>query len=338
MTKLRLYTCCLIGLICSIFPSYGQIDSCIVKLQRADQRFNNGFFDEAILILNDVRSNCQLSKSDAITSRKLLILSYLDIDELEKAEGAASEIMKLNPNYVPDKLRDRADYISIFSKYKPTPILSIGAFIGTNSSQISTLNTYSVLYDDNTPGLANYNSQLGFQIGINAQYRIYNSLWVELGAQFRSSTYLNSLFYIENSTVNYSETITHFDFPLQAKYYFFSGRIKPFTYGGLQVSVLNSALGELTRDEFIDIVDRKIQRNSFMLGYFGGLGISYNVKSVNFELGSRYVYYPDQFNKEGTRYENLSSVFKYYYIDNDFRMDLFEIIFSIKYSIKYKNL
>lgn len=338
MTKLKLYICCLIGFLFSTLSSYGQIDSCITKLQTADQKFNDGFFDDAILILNGVIGNCNLSKADEITSRKLLILAYLDIDELEQAEESASKIMKLNPNYLPDKLRDRADYISIFSKYKPTPVFSLGAHVGTNSSQLTTIKTYSILYDNDTPGLANYQSQLGFQVGVNAQQRVYKSFWIELGAQFRSSTYLNTLFYIENSTVNYSEKISYFDFPIQAKYYFLTNRFKPFVYGGLQASVLNSALGELTRDEFIDIVNRKVQRNSFSVGYFGGFGISYMFKSLNFELGSRYVYYPDQLNKAGTRYENLSSVFKYYYIDNDFRMDLFELVFSVKYSIKYKNL
>lgn len=338
MNYQKLYISFFIALICSVFPVNGQIDPCITKLQSADQKYEAGLFDEAILILKDVLANCNLSKNDKFTAHRILLLANLDIDELENAENSANTIMKLNPNYEPDKLRERADYIAIFSKYKPTPIFNIGIQFGLNSNQINTIKTYSILYDNDAEELANYESQLGFQVGLNAQYKMYKSFWIELGGQFRSSTYLNTLFNIENTTINYSETLNYLDFPLSGKYYFLSSKFRPFISLGIQASFLNSALGELSREEFSDIVNRKIQRNQFNLGYFGGLGLSYTSKSLNYQLGARYVAFPGQLNKSGTRYENISTVFKYYYIDNDFGMNLFEVFLSVGYSIKYKNL
>lgn len=317
--------------------AFAQTDPCISNLRDADQRYEEGWFDESIQLLKSTLKDCKLSKDDQFVAYRMLVLAYLDTDQLEEAENSAAEIMRIQPNYETDKLRDRSDYISVFSKFKATPVFMLGFQSGVNWGQLKASESYSIV-SDNGSNQENYDPQAGFQIGLNAEYRIYKSFWVNMGLQFRKSTYTNTLFNVGGTTINYLEDLNYFDVPLGLKYSPLSSRLKPYAEVGGQLSILNSAFGELSRDNVKDIVDRKIQREEFSLGYFIGIGAQYSIKSFYLQAGIKQIILPSNLNKEGTRYENISSVFKYYYLDNDFTMNLFQVNLSIYYTLHYKNL
>ena len=321
-----------------LFQSIGQTDPCITKLTDAGSMITDGRYDEAISILNQALADCNYSKDDRIEANKALIKAYLEIDNLEKAEAGAAEIMRINPNYKPDKLRDSPEMIALFEKYKPTPILRVGLIGGINNSILHASNTYSVVSDDDTPGLANYSAKLGFQIGVLAEYRLYKDLWLNTGFTFRKVQYENEVPNVEGRTIFYSEELNYFDVPLGARYYFLKGRLNPYLGAGAKFSFLSSALGELSRDDVSDIVDRNSQRNSFQMGYMAEAGFSYSLQTISVQLGFQYVNSPDDLNKEGTRYNNLPSIFQYYYLDNDFTLDHYRINVAFIYNIKYRNI
>lgn len=315
-----------------------QTDPCITQMKDAGTMIEEGRYDEAIALLKTTLSDCNLSNGDKVEANKALIIAYLAIDDLESADATAAEVMKINPNYRSDKLRDPAEMIALFEKYRPIPVFTVGVKGGANTSIIETLNTYSVVSDDDSPGLDNYESKTGFQVGLFAEYRAWKNLWIQLDGMFRQSGYSIDVPNVEGRTISYNEDLNYFDIGLSAKYYFLQGNLKPYLQGGASFSLLNTALGELSRDDISDIVDRKIQRNDNLFGVFGELGVSYAIQNLTIGLGARYTYIDEQVNKEGTRYENLPSIFQYYYVDNDFRMDNVQFTISAHYNLFFKNV
>jgi opacity protein-like surface antigen len=314
-----------------------QTDSCIIKLKNANTGFEQGDYDGTIKLLRSTLSECNLDKSDKIQANKLLIMSYLKVDNLEEADKTAAEIMKIDPYFKPDKFKDDPKLSTLFEKYKPTPMFKIGISGGINFSKTDAVKTFSIVHADDATGLAKYNNKLGFQLGASAEYRAYKDLWVELGFQYRQSKYEHILDSVESTTINYSEKLSCFDVPLSAKYYFLNGSIHPFVEGGVDFSFLSSAISTTTRDDLKDLVDRADSRNKFMAGYFGGAGVVYTIKGLQLFADLRYIYFPDNINKEGTRYSDPVNVFKYYYIDDDFRMDNFQVNVGVSYVLSYKN-
>ena len=318
--------------------SNAQTDPCATNLKDATLKTEQGWYDEAIGIVTVTLENCDLSKNDKIQANKLLIVNYFAIDNIEAAEAAASAIMKINPNYEADKLRDPTEVVLLFEKYKPEPQFRAVVSGGFNSPMVSASKTYSVVADNNSPGLDNYKGELGFQIAVGGEYRIYKELWIQGVLQFRKTSYAIDVPNIEGRTVSYEEDLSYLEIPLLAKYYFLKSNLQPYVQLGANFSYLNSALGELTRDDVNDIVNREPQRNNFYVGLIGGLGLSYTAKGFGFQLGVNYLYNPKNVNREGTRYDNLNTVFKYYYVDNDFTMDDLQINVGVTYALKYKNV
>jgi hypothetical protein len=333
--KILLFTFCLL---CSFTErTLAQTDSCITHLKDASADYDEGNSDQAILLLKNVLRNCELVKADRIQANKLLILCYLSIDNLEEADKAAENIIKIDPNYAPDKFKDDQGLINIFKKYKAQPVFSIGVSGGINKPYVKTVKQYSVVFPDGQAP-ETYKTQTGFQLGIQAEHRVYRSLWAELGFIYRSSTYQNTLYNVDGTTVNYSEKLTYFDVPLSAKYYFSFNRLKPFVQAGIYLSLLSNAQSTTTRNDQKDIVDRTSMRNISDIGYFGGLGLGYTIKSFMLFANARYIYFPGDVNKTGTRYSDPVNLFKYYFIDNDFRLNNLQFNAGASLMLKYRNV
>lgn len=328
----------IIGFAMISFFANAQTDPCLTYLKDANLKSEQGWYDQAIELAQKSLKDCDLDKSDKISAYRLLIQNYIEIDNLEEAAKAVSEIMKLNPNYEADKLVDSPEIIQLFERYKPTAVLTGTFYGGLNYSSAKASKTYSVVTDNDTEGLDNYQNVTGFQIGLGIEYKVFNSLWLESGIQYRNSAYKIQIPNVEGRTVSYQEDLNYLDLPLNVKYYFFKGTIKPFVKVGINLSFLNSALGNLSRDEVSDIVNRISQRNSFNLGYDLGMGLSYKKKGLGVQLAINYLVNPNNLNKDGTRYENLDLIFKYYYLDNDFVLNNFQVNLGISYDLVFKNV
>lgn len=317
---------------------YAQNNPCISGLRDANQLTEKGKYDEAILVVKNILENCDQSKNDKIQSYKLLIINYLAIDNIEGAEILASTILKISPNYEPDKLRDEPEYIALFQKYKPTIVLKGIVLGGINFSQAKASKTYSIVANNNSDELDNYYSITGFQIALGVEYRLFNSLWIQPCFMYRNSGYAIDIPNVQGRTIKYKENINYLDIPISAKYYLSKNNLHPFVQAGVNFSFINSSLGELSRDEISDIYNRKPQRNEFHIGYFGGVGLAYEFKGWSIQAGFNYMLDPLNLNKEGTRYDNSDAVFKYYYLDNDFTINNVNVYLGLTYALAYKNV
>ncbi len=317
---------------------FAQNSICLSGIKDASLLTEKGKYDESIVLAKEILAKCDLSKNDKIVAYKILLINYLAIDNLEEADLVANLVLKINPNYEPDRLRDEPELIALFQKYKPTIYLKGAIFSGLNYSSAKASQTYSIVANNNTSGLDNYSNITGFQMAIGAEYKVIKSLWIQSCFIYRSSGYSINIPNVQGRTINYKEELTSFDFPITAKYYFLNRKIQPFVQAGFNFSFMNSALGELSRDDISDIIDRKPQRNEFYAGYTAGFGLSYLFKDWSIQAGTNYSLNPQNVNKEGTRYDNSDAIFKYYYLDNDFTLNNINVYVGITYALAYKNV
>ncbi|MFT5513237.1 MAG: hypothetical protein ACI8SE_001643 [Bacteroidia bacterium] len=317
---------------------FSQIDPCVTYIRDANEKYQEGWYDEAIVKVKKSLSDCPLTKTEKIEAYKLLTLNYIAIDKIEEAEASVAAIMKINPNYEADKLDDPAEVIALYQKYKPIPYLKVLVMGGLNVTSVQANKLHSVTQHQNLNDLDNYTRTPRFQFGVALEYKTYKSFWLQTGLLYRAVSYTNQLLNVQERTISYTEDIGYFDIPFVVKHYFLQDRFRPFAQAGLNLSFLNSALGELSRDNISDIVDRKSQRKSLYTGYSVGVGASYKVKDFSFQAAVTYLKTPANFNKAGTRYDNLDLVFKYYYLDNDFAMDNLQFNLGISYNLGYKNV
>jgi hypothetical protein len=329
-------------LLCTVFcmsnpGAFAQTDTCVTHLKDASNNYDQGNFDAAIVLLKNTVEHCSLDKADKIQAYKLLIMCYLSVDNLEAADKAAGHIMKINPNYTPDKFKDDPKLIALFKKFRPEPNFAIGISAGINIPFEHTVHAYSVVYPDGQ-ALESYKTKTGFQLGLQMERRAYKDLWVQAGFSFRSSAYQHTLFNVDSSDIHYSEKLTYLDFPLSLKYYFPAHRVMPYLQAGVYFSFLSNALSTTTREDQKDIINRTALRNTSDIGYFGCAGLGYNVKSFMLFFDVRYIVFPDDVNKAGTRYNDQVNLFKYYYLDNDFKLDNMQFNIGASYILSYKNV
>jgi opacity protein-like surface antigen len=160
---------------------------------------------------------------------------------------------------------------------------------------------------------------------------------VEAGYQFRNSTFKHTLDSVEGTTVNYSEKLSYNEIPVSLKYCYPIKSISPYIEAGATFSFLSQALSTTTRDDQKDLINRTDYRNTNKVGWFGGIGVGYKFSGVEVFAGARYTKFSKNLNKEGTRYTDLVNVFKYYYIDDDFKLDNLQVNIGASLILAYKN-
>lgn len=330
----------LIALILTVWAmnAVAQSDPCINYLKDAQQRADEGKYDEGISLIKKAIAECDFSKNDLIEANKLLILYYLQTDFLEEAEASAARIMRLSPNYEPNNLRDPIELVRIFRKYKPTPVFNLALVGGVNSSRVEVLNSYSVLtgseYEDRTI----YSGQYGWQLGLSVEKRVWSNLWLLANAQYRTSNYEAYIDSLQGQRIDYREELGFFDLGLSARYYVGNWQLQPFVEIGGQYTLLTSALGELTREGQSDLVNRLPQRNTSFPSYYYGGGLAYSKKGISIRLGVQLHDYDRNIVNPDRRFDNLDVIFRYFYLDNDFVMNHLQFNLGIAYTLRYRNL
>ncbi len=315
-----------------------QSDPCIATLKDAQTRADQGWYDEAISMLNTALTDCKFSREDEIEARKLLIIHYLQIDYLEEADASAARIMKLSPNFEPDRLRDPIQLVKIFRKYKPAPVLNIAITGGVNFSQIELLQAYSIIPGPEITDRTTYNGLNGWQIGLKVEKKVWSQFWIIASTQFRNSAYEAQKDSVQDQRISYNEQLSFVDFAITGRYYIGNWPLQPFAEIGGQYTLLNSALGELSRPGTTDLVNRLEQRNRNFSSYHWGGGLAYTKKGISIRLGVQVHTFSKNLVNPETRFDNLDVIFKYFYLDNDIVMNHLQVNIGLAYAIRYRNI
>lgn len=322
----------------AIFTLQAQ-DDCTVKLKQAEEFFDDGKIETiSSLLVECLKSG--FSKDEKIRAYKVIINSYLFEDKLNLAEENMLKLLKLEPELKINKTVDPAEFVNLYKTYKTLPTYSIGIVAGVNLSSVTVNEAFGVHNVSNQT--FNYKSSgMGYQFGLNVNRNITSNLQVGFSVNIIQNNfeYTDSIFSFVH--VSFVEKQTRIDLPLSVYYSFGKKIFRPYiTVGantGFVISASSTATRSYTDNSHKDItgsdIDLKEYRRNVNFSALAGVGAKYMIKRGYFFFEAKYLYGLLNQVNTNTRYTNPELIYKYYYLDNNFKLNNLMISVGYMYSI-----
>ena len=88
------------------------------ELAKAEQEYNEGFFDQAINLVNTCLSKGNLTTAEQAWAYKLLGQAYISKNEFQPARINAQKLIEVSPDYEPDQDQDLQMWIELVKEVK----------------------------------------------------------------------------------------------------------------------------------------------------------------------------------------------------------------------------
>jgi hypothetical protein len=146
----------------SVSTAYAQ--SCAQTLRLATSSYDQGRLHELPGLLKKCLDDPNgFTKTDRVTAYKLLTLSYIYLEEPEKADSAMINLLKTDHFFEPNQAVDPAEFIGLYKTFRTKPVFSWGIKGGGNLTQPNVTSNYYI--GNNAKGNGQTAGGLGFQIG-----------------------------------------------------------------------------------------------------------------------------------------------------------------------------
>lgn len=326
--------------IISVLSVCSQEEDCVFKLREAEKLYQQGLIEEIPDLINECIQE-GFSKEDRLQAFKLLILTYLFEDEIQKAEDAMYNFIKKYPEYeiVPT---DPLDFVYLYESYKAVPIVSFGASVGYSLANTTISERYGTHDLTSTHGDFNQ-SGLGLQLGLKVNFFVYENTEVNLEFLYAQNKfeYVDEELY-DFAYLSFDETQTRLDIPVSVTYDFdIKSRFTPFARLGCNFGILmnSNALSSVTYTD--DSHEKKTgpdmdisnQRNPF--NYWGilGTGIKYKIPKGYLMADVQYNLGLSGQTNENERYSDFDQAFYYYHLDDNFKLNTLNFRLGYIYTI-----
>jgi hypothetical protein len=337
MSLLRIFILSTVLFLCLQYKTYAQKDtlvtsSCSQKLKEMVKNYEQGYLTDILSALSEC-INSGFTTNEKLQAYRLIILTFLFLDEQEKAKSMMYTLLKSEPDYKPNKALDPIEFINLYNSYSVLPYLNLGVSGGTNLTSPSILQSYSVANSEKQPTV--YTPGLSFNFGLVSDILVVNGLFVTVEGQYQSRIFSSST-QVLNSSINQSlESQTAVAVPLGVKYVFGKAKIKPYIRAGFATEFLIGANNEIKRvnsqntnqTEFAGApVDVLKQRSRLNLSVLAGLGVTYKVGYGYLFLDIRGLYGLSNLAIPGKRYNFFKEqISNYGYIENDFKLNQLQL-------------
>lgn len=246
----------------------------------------------------------EMNKQEKVEAYKILCLSYIYLEEPEKADEAMLNILNTDPYFQINIAVDPAEFVALYKTFRRNPIYRIGVHLGGNFSQPNVSEVVNTIY-----GSSEYQSKFGLQLGISADYPlnfISNRLTLHADLSWQQKkfelTSSNDQGDDEKNQTIALESQSWLSLPISVQYSILKvDDIKPRKYDpyvslGIATDLLIGAdiNAERTREGETSIeaknYDVKKQRNSLNLSLIGALGVKTRFAGGLLGVEARYVY------------------------------------------------
>ncbi|TAG56706.1 MAG: PorT family protein [Cytophagales bacterium] len=315
------------------------VSSCSQKLKEVEKDYEKGNIDRIPAKIDPCANSEEFTKIEKMQAYRLLILTYLYLDDQKNADKWMYNLLVLEPDYKPNKLADPIEYVKLFNNFSVNPWLSFGAFFGLNRSNAKSFHAYSVSNNETNP--TSYKPSAGIQLGIIVDFLLKKKLFLttELAVVAKSFT-TNSNVLFDSYIIN-DESSSWFELPVSLKYVVGNYKIKPFVRVGAGVLLNNSSVSQIERRNKITdqveitgpIVDLSTQRTALNFNVFAGGGIMYKLGYGNLFLDARYSFGFTNLVKQSERYTKMTELITNYgYLPDDFVLSSIQISLGYSYS------
>jgi hypothetical protein len=342
--------------LCSLSALYAQTTEDLTGtqvLRSARAIYDQGRLHELPIVLETALKRTgknQFSQSEKIEAYKLLILTYIYLEEPLKADEKMIELLRTD-NFFELSESDPVEFKSLYKKFRVHPLFRIGLRFGLNQTYASAMKNYYVMAESR--GKGEYIPNLSFQGGLSFEKDFKKNFVInpEIFYSSQSFNYKNSGVYIvDNDTLNRSATANHkltfkkLQLNALVQYKIGNSKFHPYVSIGPSVGYLiNSSFeGLLILDNKDQItgsaIDNTVKYKPFCFSAIIAGGIRYKVSSVYLSADIRYQYGLGNVVNDDNRYltdsPQMNELFTYYgYVDNDFSLNQAMFTFGLIYPL-----
>lgn len=307
------------------------------KLRLARATYEQGRLHEIPTQLNPDVIASMTSKQDKVEAYKILCLSYIYLEEPEKADEAMLNILNTDHYFDINEAVDPAEFVALWYTFRREPIYRIGAKLGGNFSRPNVKENISAV--ELADG-SRFKPAFGLQFGVAAEVPIFKKLTLH-----GELLYIQQRYQIEEkvnrgidqqtgqSLINEFSGIENqswVSLPFTVEYTYLNSesrlhkKFRPYVAGGLVFQYLTGAkiTAERQREGEASIPESSIgiQREKFGLGVILSTGIKIKMASGLFVADIRYTHGLTNVSSSASSYNNQKLVWEYGYADPVFKM------------------
>jgi Outer membrane protein beta-barrel domain len=169
---------------------------CAQTLRSARSTYEQGRLHEVPKILEGCINSGDFTKSEQVEAYKLLTLSYIYLEEPEKADQAMLGLLNTDHFFELNPEVDPAEFQALYRKFRTHSLFRIGIKLGANTTFPNVITNYYV--GDAAKGNGKYSLQPGFQAGIVFEKDLFKTL-NEKGF-VKKLTLAPEIFYVSRAT------------------------------------------------------------------------------------------------------------------------------------------
>jgi opacity protein-like surface antigen len=276
---------------------FGQELNCTQKLRTARNVYEQGRLHELPVLLEGCLKS-GFSETEKIEAYRLLVLTYIYLEEPAKADAAMLSLLETNHFFEINPLVDPVEFINLHKKFRTTPIFSYGFKFGVNTNHVSVLKNYYIW--GASKGKGEYKSKFGIQVGFLAEKNLTDNLIINPEIFYNGNTFLYT-----NSFVSYSDTVaqnadkveftikqSHLQLNILIQYKMKDSKLHPYISIGPGIGYLisSSVAGDVTVGSQVTIPTTETMENYKALSYsvIASAGVKYKVGSFYMTADIRY--------------------------------------------------
>lgn len=331
--------------------AHAQLNSCAQSLRFARATYDQGRLHEIPAILTDCLSRTEgkdsFTKEERVEAYKLLCLTYIYLEEPEKADEAMLNLIRTDHYFEPRANSDPAEFVSLWKTFRTNPIYRIGARIGANATQPN-VQSYIPAND----GESTYSNGISFVGGIALELPLAKlskklTFAPEINFQQKVFKYTNEVSYIDGGTgqsrafkTTGTERSSYASIPLLLQYTIIENKFNPYVSLGFCTDLLLNGKNTFLRtkeqaasleEQTLDVTE---QREKINFSAIAAAGVKFKVKGGFAIAEARYAYGLNNVNKAEDIYSNFDKVFPSGgYVDGIFKLNTLSITVGYVYNI-----
>lgn len=322
-------------------PSFGQ--TCAQTLRLARATYEQGRLHEIEKqlenCLKEVGGFSKEEKQLRVDALKILCLSYIYLEEPQKADDAMLRLKKADPYYRPNPEVDPAEFVALYKSFREEPIYRIGARLGVNFSRPNVTELISPIELSSD---SEYKQQVGIQFG--AAFGLPLTLFKQQRWTLHGELlYQQNKFEIDMKENRGSdqqplinsftgiETQTRISLPVTLEYEIAEKKYNPYVALGVSTDyLLNSEItGDRTRENQAGVSEKtedlKPQREKINISALAAAGVKLPIGPGFLVFEVRYAYGLTNVSSPETAYANQSLALDYGYADSVFKLSSLSI-------------
>jgi hypothetical protein len=310
--------------------------TCAQTLRLARSIYENGRLHELPELMADCIRKSEWSTQERVDAYKLLTLSYIYLEEPEKADEMMLNILNTDPEFKPNDNIDPAEFVALWRTFRTEPVYRLGVKAGANATQPN-VRSFSPVNE----GVESYGYGFGFQAGVTGEIAIFNDklfLNPELYFNIKSFNASNDFFEDDQKTDG-KFRMSWVSLPVSVQYPLPIGRNKidpkwiPYVSAGISLDYLIGVSTELTTtitdqsdvETIISGKDGKSQYKSFNFAPIISAGVKGKVKKAEIVAEIRYNFGVSTIFDKQKLYESQSEIFGNKFVHGPFALNTLSV-------------